>query len=96
MQQVATVSIPKPASKMEYLIDRDELLELKRRKLIDNKLYTYLALKLTYTTNNPSVHVESFCEQWGLTESQLGGAIASLQKKGALQPTSNQLQLELF
>lgn len=96
MQLVAEVSIPNSESKMEYLIDREELLRLKEEKLIAPKLYVYIALKLSYTQSNPSVDIESFCESWEISETEFATAIAQLQKKKALQPVARQLQLELF
>lgn len=104
MQLVADVSIPQQVSKMEYLIDREELLRLKEEKLITPLLFVYLAIKLTYTTTNPSIDIPSFCEQWEITEPAFMSAspngqaegIAQLHKKGVLQPQHRKLQLELF
>lgn len=93
--QTSTPPLPK-STKMEYLIDRDELLRLHEMKLVDRKFYVYLALKLTFTTVTPNVDIPTFAEQWELTESEVAIALAQLQKKGALQPTSRSVQLELF
>jgi hypothetical protein len=81
---------------MQYLIDRDELLRLREEKMIPDRFYVYLAIKLSYSSSNPSIDIPSFCEKWELTEVQLATAIAQLHKKGALQPVARQLQLELF
>ncbi len=96
MELVASVSIPHPPSAMQYTIDRDELLRLREEKMIPDRFYVYLAIKLSYSSSNPSINIPSFCEQWDLSEVQLATAIAQLHKKGALQPVARQLQLELF
>lgn len=96
MELVASVSIPNPPSAMQYLIDRDELLRRREEKMIPDRFYVYLAIKLSYSSSNPSIDIPSFCEQWDLSEVQLATAIAQLHKKGALQPVARQLQLELF
>lgn len=96
MELVAEVSIPNPPHAMQYLIDREELLRLREEKMIPDRFYVYLAIKLSYSSSNPSIDIPSFCEQWDLSEVQLATAIAQLHKKGALQPVARQLQLELF
>ncbi len=93
---VSEVSIPKSDSSMQYVIDRDELLRLHESGLIQNKLYVYLAIKLSYNHLEPSIDIPSFCEQWDLEETEFSTAIAQLQKKGALQPVARQLKLQLF
>ncbi len=95
MEVVADVSIPHTKSR-EYLIDRNELIRLREDGLIQSKLYVYLAIKLSYDTSEPSIDIPSFCEQWGLKESEFTTALAQLQKKGALQPVARQLTLQLF
>lgn len=80
----------------EYVIDRDELLRLREFKLIQDKLFVYLALKLTYDTSEPSIDIPWFCQQWDLKEAEITTALAQLQKKGALQPVARQLTLQLF
>lgn len=96
MELFASVSIPNPPNTMQYMIDRDELLRLREEKMIPDRFYVYLAIKLSYSSSNPSIDIPSFCEQWNLSEVQLATAIAQLHKKGALQPVARQLQLELF
>lgn len=96
MEPIASISIPNPPSAMQYVIDRDELLRLREKKIIPDRFYVYLAIKLSYQSCNPSIDIPSFCEKWELTEVQLATAIAQLQKKEALQPVARQLQLELF
>ena len=80
----------------QYIINRTELLRLKSMGLVQDKLYVYLALKLTYDTTAANVDIELFCDDWKLTESELAIAIAQLQRKGALEPKAAQLELELF
>ena len=55
MELVASVSIPNPPSAMQYLIDRDELLRLREEKMIPDRFYVYLAIKLSYSSSNPSI-----------------------------------------
>jgi hypothetical protein len=95
MEVVADVSIPQTKSR-EYVIDRSELLHLKESGLIQSKLFVYLAIKLSYDTQEPSIDIPWFCEQWELKESEFTTALAQLQKKGALQPVARQLTLQLF
>lgn len=96
MELLTEVSIPNQPNTMQYTIDRDELLRLREEKMIPDRFYVYLAIKLSYSSSNPSIDIPSFCEQWDLSEVQLATAIAQLHKKGALQPVARQLQLELF
>jgi hypothetical protein len=51
---------------------------------------------MSYPQKNPSIHIDSFCEQWKLTDYELDNAIAKLQKKGLLHRPSTTIQLELF
>lgn len=62
MEFVIDVSIPNSPSSRQYVIDREELLQLKESKLISDKLFVYLAIKLTNDRLNPSIDVPSFCE----------------------------------
>lgn len=41
----------------EYVIDREELLHLKESGLIQSKLFVYLAIKLSYDTQEPSIDI---------------------------------------
>lgn len=92
----AQVSLFPEAKKMQFLIDREELLNLRDMKLISAGLYVYLAIKLTYTTSNPSIDIPSFCDRWQLKEAELQSAIAQLHKKKVLEPQARQLTLEIF
>lgn len=111
MQQLIAESLlPDTEAEAQYIINRTELLRLKSMGLVQDRLYVYFALKLTYDTTAmrdlrgkdssanslANVNIESFCEDWKLTESELAIAIAQLQKKGALEPKAAQLELELF
>lgn len=81
---------------MGLVQDKPRPLLLFKKQESVGALYVYLALKLTYPETNLSVDIESFCEDWKITESELAIAIAQLQKKGALEPKAAQLELELF
>ncbi len=52
MELVASVSTPNPPSTMQFVIDRDELLRLRDEKMIPDKFYVYLAIKLSYQSSN--------------------------------------------
>ncbi len=54
MQLIAEDSMSDTESKMEYLIDRDELLHLREEKLAPTTFYVYLAIKLTYSHSQPN------------------------------------------
>lgn len=94
--QGITVSLPDNFDSVKFSLDSKELMRLQEMGVITGKAYVYLALKLTYDTLNVSVDIESFCEDWQLTPSELALALAQLQKKGALAPVHHQLELELF
>lgn len=91
MELIAEFS-PKCESHTHYIIDRDKLLRLHEAKLIQGKLYVYLAIK-TLKATRPSI---SLCEQWELSEDQLSIAIAQLHKRGALQLVARQFSSQLF
>lgn len=96
MQLVANVSIPNDFTNTKVSLDREELMSLQERGIITGKAYVYLALKITYSSSTPSIDIDSFCHDWGLTESELAIALGQLQKKGALAPVHRQLELELY
>jgi len=96
LEIITEISSPSPNPQRQYLIDRDELLRLKEEKLIQDKLFVYLALKLSYDRSELSIDIPWFCDQWDLKEEVFATAIAQLHKKGALQPVARQLTLQLF
>ena len=96
VEVVTEISSPDHQPQRQYLIDRDELLRLKSEKLIQDKLFVYLAIKLSYDSSEPSINIPWFCDQWDLKEEVFSTAIAQLHKKGALQPVARQLTLQLF
>lgn len=95
MQLVAQVSIPKKESDAELTIDTKKLKKL-RKSGLPIEWYVLFAIQMTYGQKNPSIHAETFCEQWGLTDYELDSAIAKLQKKGLLYRPTATIQLELF
>lgn len=90
------VSLFPESKKMQFVIDRDELLNLREMKLISASLYVFLAIKLTYESRHPSIDIPSFCAHWDIEESELQSAIAQLHKKKVLEPQIQQLTLEIF
>ncbi len=63
VEVIAEFSSPSPKSQRQYLIERDELLRLKEEKLIQDKLFVYLAIKLSYDSSEPSIDIPWFCNQ---------------------------------
>ena len=96
MELVADNSTASPAPQRQYNIDREELLRLREDKLIQDKTFVYIAIKLSYDCSDPSIDISWFCEQWELKEVEFAAAITQLQKRGALQPVARQLTLQLF
>ena len=96
MEIITDNSTPTPDSQRRYSIDREELLRLREDKLIQDKTFVYIAIKLSYDCSDPSIDISWFCEQWGLKEVEFAAAITQLQKRGALQPVARQLTLQLF
>jgi hypothetical protein len=96
MQLVATISIPNPHHEQKYVILPDELIRLRALKLINDRCYVYLALRMTYSHSNPSINIPKFAEQWSLSEVDCRAAIAALHKKGCLEPVHEQLELQLY
>ena len=96
MEIIADNSTASPAPQRQYNIDREELLRLREDKLIQDKTFVYIAIKLSYDCSDPSIDISWFCEQWGLKEVEFAAAITQLQKRGALQPVARQLTLQLF
>jgi len=96
VEVITEISEQNPKPQRQYLIDREELLRLKEEKLIQDKLFVYLAIKLSYDSLEPSINIPWFCNQWDLKEEAFSTAIAQLHKKGALQPVARQLTLQLF
>lgn len=93
MKLAAAVSIPR--SDGELNIDSAKLKKL-REKGLPMDWYVLFAIQLSYSHKNPSLLKEHFCEEWGIAEHDLDGAIAKLQKKGFLHRPESTIQLELF
>lgn len=93
MQLVEVVSIPKNDGEMSIT---EEKLKKLRDKGFPLEWYVLFAVQLSYSGKNPFISTSSFCEEWGILEHELDGAIAKLQKKGLLYRPSKTIQLELF
>ena len=50
-------------------------------KIIPERFYVYLAIKLSYSGSNPSIDILSFCEQWDLSEVQLATSITTFTQR---------------
>ncbi len=57
MELIAEFPTTKLESPKEYVIDRDKLMRLRKFKLIQERFYVYLALKLSYDTSEPSIDI---------------------------------------
>lgn len=66
-----------------YKIQREELLELRKSKAINNTAFVYFALKLEhpYCDRQLEIQVPEFCLSWGMPESSLYRAIAALHNR---------------
>jgi hypothetical protein len=95
MQLVAEVSIPKKIEDAKLTLNARQLKKLRKQGL-SLEWFVLFALRMSYAHKDPSIDVESFCEQWGIMEHELEGAIAKLQKKGELHRPTKTIQLELF
>lgn len=75
----------------DYRIDREELLRLAQRKVLNIPAYIYFALALDYPNGAEGLHFETFCERWAISEPDAIKAIATLEKKGVLTQKHQQL-----
>ena len=90
------ISVPNPYHEQRFIILPDELKRLRSLKLINDRCYVYMALRMTYQHSSPSVDVPTFAERWDISETDCRAAIAALHKKGCIEPVHKQLELELF
>ena len=91
-----SVSIPKKEQEQVYTVDKAELKKLRKASILSLEGYVLIAIRMTYSSDKPSIHASTFCEQWKITEDELELAIAKLQKKNLLHRPSTTIQLELF
>lgn len=69
-----------------YPVQRNELLKLRKLKIINNTAFVYLALKYENPfCNRPiEIQVPEFCLKWGLPESSFYAAVAVLKNREAI------------
>ena len=72
------------------LLDREELTRLLEAKILSKWQYIYFALLVDYGSSSFSVHIETFCSRWKITEADFYGAIAQIAKKNQMAPTAKQ------
>lgn len=81
----STVSKAKRKSS-EIVLDYDELVGLKAEGLIPVRTYIYLAMRIEGMTEAiQSLDVLKLCKKYGVSETDLIAAIASLSKKGIVK-----------
>lgn len=80
------------------VIDSDFYEELVTSKLLkaDSPLGIYLAILMTYHTQNPVIDIDAFCKKWGMKKSAFRKALASLEDGGIIEPTESVMQLSLL
>lgn len=81
----------------EYILDRDELLQIRQRKLLtSDRDYLYFALQIDYPGKlNPTINVESFCERWELSSGSFYKALGDLRNKGIVEAIFSELSLQM-
>ncbi|MBD2156746.1 hypothetical protein [Leptolyngbya sp. FACHB-16] len=81
----------------EYILDRDELLQIRQRKLLtSDRDYLYFALQIDYPGKlNPTINVESFCERWELSSGSFYKALGDLKNKGVVEAIFSELSLQM-
>lgn len=81
----------------EYILDRDELLQIRQRKLLtSDRDYLYFALQIDYPGKlNPTINVESFCERWELSSGSFYKALGDLRNKGVVEAIFSELSLQM-
>lgn len=89
------ISLPQ-GDKEEYRIDREELLRLAQRKILNTPAYIYFALALDYPNGAEGLHLKSFCERWAISEPDAIKAIATLEKKEVIKQKHQQLCFEFI
>ena len=87
-----TATIPAPArtnnklSGTFYPLQRNELIALRKSRLINNAAYVYLALRVSNPSSDPSIRfvIKDFALCWHIPESSLYEAISKLKKLNLL------------
>lgn len=96
MQLVAEISLPRHEED-RVLVLTSARLKKRREQGYPIDWYVMDAIELTYgRTKTPSIHKETFCEEWGISQDQFDSAIAKHQRKGNLHRPDTIVQLELF
>ena len=69
-----------------YPVQRNELLKMRKLKIINNTAFVYLALKYEnpFCDRPVEIQVAEFCIKWGLPESSLYAALAVLKNREAI------------
>ncbi len=80
-----------------YILDRDELLQIRQRKLLtSDRDYLYFALQIDYPGKlNPVIDVEAFCERWELSIGNFYKSLGDLKNRGVVEAITNQLNLRI-
>jgi hypothetical protein len=79
-----------------YALDRDELLRLRRLRLLTNdRDYVFFALQIDYPNKlHPKIEITAFCERWELSDGNLYKALGELRQKGIIVSIASHLDLE--
>lgn len=79
-----------------YQLDRDELLQIRKMKLLtSDRDYVFFALQIDYPDKlNPSIDVTNFCQRWELSDGDFYKALGELRNKGIVVSIANQLDLQ--
>ncbi|HEY9628630.1 MAG TPA: hypothetical protein V6C84_15115 [Coleofasciculaceae cyanobacterium] len=85
------------AKQTGYFLDRDELLQVRERKLLtSDRDYVYFALQIDYPGKlNPAIDVQEFCDRWMLSSGDFYKALGDLRNKGVIEAISNELSLQM-
>ncbi|HLO52511.1 MAG TPA: hypothetical protein VK211_29195 [Kamptonema sp.] len=87
------INIPQ-GDNSNYKINREELLSLREKKILNDCAYIYFALTLDYPNGAEGMHITSFCNRWEICEPDAVKAIAQLEKKGAVRQKHQQLSFQ--
>lgn len=88
-----------PSANAEFVIDRDELINLRQLGLLNTETYLYFATKLDYGNKaNPKIDLDNFSDRWSTARKPLSAAdiqisLGKLTKKGFFGLETKQLSL---